>query len=127
MWPSGGPSARFSCRHNEIRSPNNGSSTASTIVGRSARSLGVGPVWFGGPDLGEKPDPDDRVSILGRGAIILRQFVTWSDPQPFRDPPNTSVRGRPAVLTQLTAAANNIDLVEFQWQGNPTGRLPQPL
>jgi hypothetical protein len=89
--------------------------------------VGVGPVWFGGPDLGEKPDPDDRVSILGRGAIILRQFVTWSDPQPFRDPPNTSVRGRPAVLTQLTAAANNIDLVEFQWQEHPTAGLTEPL
>jgi hypothetical protein len=89
--------------------------------------VGVGLVWFGGPDLGEEPDPDDRVSILGRGAIILRQFVTWSDPQPFRDPPNTTVRGGPAVLIQLTAAANNIDLVEFQWQEQATAGLTEPL
>jgi hypothetical protein len=89
--------------------------------------VAVGLVWFGGQDLGEAPDPDDRVSILGRGAVILRQFVTWSDPQPFRDPPNTTVRGRPAVLTQLTAAANNIDLLEFQWQEQATAGLTEPL
>jgi hypothetical protein len=84
-------------------------------------------VWFGGPDLDEEPDPDDRVSILPRGAIILRQFVTWSDPQPFHDPPNTTVRGRPAALSELTAAVNNIDLVAFQWQEQATAGLTEPL
>lgn len=89
--------------------------------------VGVGLVWFGGPDLDEEPDPDDRVSILPRGAIILRQFVTWSDPQPFHDPPNTTVRGRPAALSELTAAVNNIDLVAFQWQEQATAGLTEPL
>jgi hypothetical protein len=89
--------------------------------------VGVGLVWLGGPDLGEKPDPDDRVSLLARGTIILRQFVTWSDPQPFQDPPNTTLRGRPAALSELTATANNVDLVTFSWQEQGTAGLTEPL
>jgi hypothetical protein len=89
--------------------------------------VGVGVVWFGGSDLGEEPDPDDRVSMLARGAIVLRQFVTWSDPQGFRDPPNTTVRGRPATLSELTAEANNIDLVAFHWQEAASVGLTEPL
>lgn len=90
--------------------------------------VGVGVVWFGGPDLDDEPDPDDRVSILQRGAIILRQFVTWSEPEAVRDPPNTTVRGHPAALTELTIAENNIDLLEFRWQEQATTvGLTEPL
>ena len=89
--------------------------------------VGVGTVWFGGPDLDEDPDPDDRIALLARGVIILRQFVTWSDPQAVRDPPNTFVRGRPAALSELTAEANNADLLTFHWQEPVVEGLTEPL
>jgi hypothetical protein len=89
--------------------------------------VGVGLVWFGGPDLDEEPDPHDSYSLLARGAIVLRQVVTWSDPQGFRDPPNTTVRGRPATLHEFAAAVNNIDHLAFDWQEQPTAGLTDPL
>src|SRR5918993_4660891 len=48
-------------------------------------------------------------------------------PTAVRDPPNTFVRGRPAALSELTAEANNADLLTFHWQDPVVEGLTEPL
>lgn len=51
---------------------------------------------------------------LGSG-LVLQQGVAWVEPGGQQDDPNTTVRGVPARLEELTLAVNNIDEVGLTW------------
>jgi hypothetical protein len=53
--------------------------------------------------------------------------VSWSDPRGERDPPNTRVRGHPALLWEHTVAANNLDHVMLGWHEPAERGVVPPL
>jgi hypothetical protein len=95
--------------------------------GGISQGVGLGLLWYGGPDLPDEPSPDDWRAILERGGLILRQYVTWHEPEGDREPPNTNVRGRPGTLWEHNLDVNNIDHLALHWHEPATVGLHSPL
>ncbi|HEY2331911.1 MAG TPA: hypothetical protein VGH94_08310 [Acidimicrobiales bacterium] len=83
--------------------------------GELNHSLGIHLVCYWGRDLPDQPDPNRWEGPLAAGAILLRQALPLVEPLGTPEPPNTSVRGCPAVLWEHTAAANGLDHTWIMW------------
>jgi hypothetical protein len=77
--------------------------------------MAVGLMWVSAAVELENPDPDSAFELCERGALVMRQVLSWSSQEAWREPTNTEVGGRPATLVEMTAEVNNADHLALSW------------
>jgi hypothetical protein len=87
----------------------------------------VGLMWVSAGVELDDPDPERGFELCDQGALVMRQVLSWSSQEGWREPANTVVRGRPAALVEMTAEVNNADHLDLSWSEDVVEPRDMPM